>query len=144
MSRGPLLADVDDLVDLDEEEAHQLGLRAGNLGVVVWDIWESGLVGGSLVDEMTSDRWWCPVVDLGSLRTEEEQGVVANAVLATGQAIRIAAEGRKFGLHLLISTQRPQKVHENVPFQCDNLIHFGHRITEEGGSDIEKDRATRS
>ena len=32
------------------------------------------------------------------------------------------AEGRKFGLYLLVSTQRPQKVHENVLSQCDNLI----------------------
>jgi DNA helicase HerA-like ATPase len=42
--------------------------------------------------------------------------------LATAHAIRIAAEGRKFGLYLLVSTQRPQKVHENVLTQCDNLL----------------------
>lgn len=42
--------------------------------------------------------------------------------LATSHAIRIAAEGRKFGLYLLVSTQRPQKVHENVLTQCDNLL----------------------
>jgi uncharacterized protein len=42
--------------------------------------------------------------------------------LATAHAVRIAAEGRKFGLYLLVSTQRPQKVHENVISQCDNLV----------------------
>ena len=42
--------------------------------------------------------------------------------LATSHAIRIAAEGRKFGLYMLVSTQRPQKVHENVLTQCDNLL----------------------
>ena len=42
--------------------------------------------------------------------------------LATEHAVRIAAEGRKFGLYLLVSTQRPQKVHENVITQCDNLL----------------------
>jgi hypothetical protein len=42
--------------------------------------------------------------------------------LATDHAVRIAAEGRKFGLYLLVSTQRPQKVHENVISQCDNLV----------------------
>ena len=42
--------------------------------------------------------------------------------LATDYAIRIAAEGRKFGLYFLVSTQRPQKVHENVISQCDNLL----------------------
>ena len=42
--------------------------------------------------------------------------------LATDHAVRIAAEGRKFGLYLLVSTQRPEKVHENVLSQCDNLV----------------------
>ncbi|HTE64310.1 MAG TPA: ATP-binding protein [Solirubrobacteraceae bacterium] len=42
--------------------------------------------------------------------------------LATEHAVRIAAEGRKFGLYLTVSTQRPQKVHENVISQCDNLV----------------------
>jgi DNA helicase HerA-like ATPase len=42
--------------------------------------------------------------------------------LASDVAVRIAAEGRKFGLYLLVSTQRPQKVHENVISQCDNLL----------------------
>jgi DNA helicase HerA-like ATPase len=42
--------------------------------------------------------------------------------LATEHAIRIAGEGRKFGLVLLVATQRPQKVHENVVSQCDNLV----------------------
>src|SRR6185312_14458447 len=32
------------------------------------------------------------------------------------------AEGRKFGLYMLVSTQRPQKVPENVISQCDNLV----------------------
>ncbi len=44
--------------------------------------------------------------------------------MAAADAIRIAAEGRKFGLYLLASTQRPQKIAENV------------RITEEGGADV--------
>ena len=41
--------------------------------------------------------------------------------LATADAIRIAGEGRKFGLYLIVVTQRPQKIHENVLSQCDNL-----------------------
>ena len=42
--------------------------------------------------------------------------------LATEHVIRIAAEGRKYGLYLLLSTQQPQKIHANVLSQCDNLI----------------------
>ncbi|GAA1545879.1 DNA helicase HerA-like ATPase [Microbacterium ginsengiterrae] len=39
----------------------------------------------------------------------------------TAQLIQIAAEGRKFGLWLFLSTQRPTKIHPNVLSQCDNL-----------------------
>lgn len=42
--------------------------------------------------------------------------------LATEQAARIAAEGRKFGLYLLVSTQRPLRMHELVVSQCDNVV----------------------
>jgi DNA helicase HerA-like ATPase len=41
--------------------------------------------------------------------------------LAAEHAARFAAEGRKFGLYLLVSTQRPQRVNELVVSQCDNL-----------------------
>jgi uncharacterized protein len=44
------------------------------------------------------------------------------SAVATEHAIRIAAEGRKFGLYLLLSTQRPQKIPENVLSQADNLV----------------------
>jgi DNA helicase HerA-like ATPase len=39
----------------------------------------------------------------------------------TQRLIQIAGEGRKFGLWLLLSTQRPSKIHPNVLSQCDNL-----------------------
>ena len=42
--------------------------------------------------------------------------------IAAEHAVRIAAEGRKFGLYLLASTQRPQKIAENVLTQADNLV----------------------
>ncbi|MDR2321578.1 ATP-binding protein [Microbacterium sp. NPDC089698] len=41
--------------------------------------------------------------------------------LLTDRIVQIAAEGRKYGLWLLLSTQRPSKVHPNVISQCDNL-----------------------
>jgi uncharacterized protein len=40
----------------------------------------------------------------------------------TDLGVLIAGEGRKFGLHLFVATQRPSKVHPNVVSQCDNLI----------------------
>jgi uncharacterized protein len=36
--------------------------------------------------------------------------------------VLIAGEGRKFGLHLFVASQRPAKVHPNVVSQCDNLM----------------------
>ena len=45
-----------------------------------------------------------------------------NQALAVEQAINIAAEGRKYGLYLLLATQRPQKLHVNVLSQCENLV----------------------
>lgn len=39
----------------------------------------------------------------------------------SAKLIQIAAEGRKFGLWLFLSTQRPTKIHPNVLSQCDNL-----------------------
>lgn len=45
-----------------------------------------------------------------------------NQALATEHVVRIAGEGRKYGLYLFLSTQRPSKVHQNVLSQCDNLV----------------------
>lgn len=42
--------------------------------------------------------------------------------LSTERTIQVAAEGRKYGLYLLVSTQRPGKVHEEIVSQCDNLV----------------------
>lgn len=42
--------------------------------------------------------------------------------LSTEEMIRIAGEGRKFGLYLLLASQRPSKLHANVLSQCDNLV----------------------
>ncbi|BDZ54216.1 hypothetical protein GCM10025870_12890 [Agromyces marinus] len=43
------------------------------------------------------------------------------AIAVRERLIQIAAEGRKFGLWLLLSTQRPSKVHAGIISQCDNL-----------------------
>jgi uncharacterized protein len=38
------------------------------------------------------------------------------------QIVRVAAEGRKYGLHLIVATQRPRKIDSNVLSECDNLV----------------------
>ncbi len=152
----PLVEDFGELMATDSPGIRELGLRASNLGVTDWNIWESGR-GGSIVEALREGDFRCMVVDLGSLDTPQEQAVVAEAVLATlweqraerqpvlvvideahnvcpqrpedpvtaratDHVVRIAGEGRKYGLYLLVATQRPQKVHENVLSQCDNLV----------------------
>ena len=57
--------------------------------------------------------------------------------LATEITVQIAGEGRKFGLHLLVATQRPAKVHENVLSQCDNLILM--RMNSPGDAAVVRD-----
>lgn len=42
--------------------------------------------------------------------------------LAVELFTRIAGEGRKYGIHLLLASQRPDKLPDNVLTQCDNLL----------------------
>ena len=42
--------------------------------------------------------------------------------VATEHAILIAGEGRKYGIFLLVATQRPQKVHPSVVAGCESLV----------------------
>jgi DNA helicase HerA-like ATPase len=44
------------------------------------------------------------------------------AAAALDHVIRIAAEGRKYGLLLLLASQRPTRVHPDVLTQCENLV----------------------
>lgn len=44
------------------------------------------------------------------------------SLLCTEEVVRIAGEGRKFGLYLLLATQRPGKLHPNILSQCENLV----------------------
>ena len=59
---------------------------------------------------------------------DEAHNVCANepadelSAISTEHAIRIAGEGRKFGLYMLLASQRPGKIHDNVLSQCDNLM----------------------
>ncbi len=42
--------------------------------------------------------------------------------VATDHAVLIAGEGRKYGIFLLVATQRPQKVHPSVVAGCESLV----------------------
>jgi uncharacterized protein len=50
------------------------------------------------------------------------------------QIVRIAGEGRKYGLYLLLVTQRPDKLEQNALTQCDNLV----LLRLNGAADVER------
>jgi hypothetical protein len=67
-------------------------------------------------------RWPVSIVidEAHNVCSPDAHSVLERAVAE--HVIWIAAEGRKFGRYLVLSTQRPQKVHRNVLSQCDNLM----------------------
>jgi DNA helicase HerA-like ATPase len=78
----------------------------------------------SILDELWSRRnERRPVLlvidEAHNLCTPDLEGPLLTAV--RDRIIQIAAEGRKYGLWLLLSTQRPSKVHSGIISQCDNL-----------------------
>lgn len=129
-----------------------LGQRVRNIGAVDWPVWARGrdvdgpaeaarvqvrdlsgfgnpaeaLVAGVEVVE----RLWANrdarqptllVIDEAHNLCPAEPGNPLQKVLVD-RLIQIAAEGRKYGIWLLLSTQRPSKVHPQVLSQCDNLV----------------------
>jgi hypothetical protein len=50
------------------------------------------------------------------------------------KVVRIAAEGRKYGLYLIVITQRPRKVDSNILAECDNLLLM--RVTNHSDIDF--------
>jgi hypothetical protein len=76
-----LVTSAEQLLDAETPGARQLGMRATNLGVLQWRLWDPTVP--SLVQELRSPTARCTVVDLGSLDTMQEQRLVAGAVLST-------------------------------------------------------------
>ena len=77
----PLIIDIAQLADSDLPGARALGLRARNIGLFDWSIWDPQRP--SLVAELRNPTARCTVIDLGSLGTAAEQRLVAQAVLST-------------------------------------------------------------
>ncbi len=96
---------VVDLGSLPTREEQHLAAAA-----VLGHLWERRAEREPVLVVLDEAHNVCPQVPEGALLE-----------LATEHAVRIAGEGRKYGLYLLVVTQRPQKVHENVVSQCDNL-----------------------
>ena len=105
--------DIDDQADATVVDlggfATQPESRAAALAVLdhLWDNREQRIGRLIVIDEAHNLCTPDPVTPVEKLLTE--------------RIVQIAAEGRKYGLWLLLSTQRPSKVHQNALSQCDNL-----------------------
>jgi uncharacterized protein len=78
----------------------------------------------SVLDDLWSRRserrpFLLVIDEAHNLCSPEVETALERAVL--DRIIQIAAEGRKYGLWLLLSTQRPSRVHQGIISQCDNL-----------------------
>ena len=109
------------LGSLDDPDVRCLVVDLGSLPTREEQALVAETVLRALWDRRTDRRPILVVLDEAHNVCPAEPGDPLTA-LATEHAVRIAAEGRKFGLYLLVATQRPQKVHENVISQCDNLM----------------------
>jgi DNA helicase HerA-like ATPase len=94
-------------------------LDLNRLDAILWPSIVRQLLDG-LWDERHTRTPTCVFVDEAHNFAPEAEEVAAGGVLE--QILRIAAEGRKYGLWLTVASQRPQKVHSNLISQCDNLV----------------------
>ena len=109
------------LATAERAEFRALATRMRNLGLHRWPVW-SVEDPGSLQDlgAPGGPRALIVIDEAHNVCPREPRDEVT--ALATEHAARIAAEGRKFGLYLLVSTQRPHRVNDLVVSQCDNLV----------------------
>jgi DNA helicase HerA-like ATPase len=113
---GPVLDDV-----LDEQDWQCLVLDLGALASPA----EQRVVAERLLERLWRDRLGrrptLIVIDEAHnvCPAEPEDGLQA---MITDRCVQIAGEGRKYGLYLLASTQRPAKLHPNVLSQCENIV----------------------
>jgi uncharacterized protein len=107
--------------ELEEPTSRCLVIDLGSLNTIN----EQRLISATVLSTLwrnRSRRQPCLIVIDEAHNVCPSQPADAVTALATNQASLIAAEGRKFGLYLLTSTQRPLKVHDEVLSQCDNLL----------------------
>jgi uncharacterized protein len=114
-------ADEPSLIDVLEEDWRCLVIDSGTLDSPAEQSIVAAAVLGHLWRHRHERRPILVVADEAHNICPQEPADNLEAA-ATSHAIKIAGEGRKFGLYLLVSTQRPSKIHANVLSQCDNLV----------------------
>ena len=114
-------ADEPSLIDVLEEDWRCLVIDSGTLASPAEQSIVAAAVLGHLWRHRHERRPVLIVADEAHNICPQEPADNLEAA-ATSHAVKIAGEGRKFGLYLLVSTQRPGKIHANVLSQCDNLV----------------------
>ena len=115
---GDARATVADLSSLDTPEEQALAA-----GAVLAHLWQRRAERRPALVVIDEAHNVCPAGEPGRLGAEARDLVV-----------RIAGEGRKYGLYLLLVTQRPEKLEPNALTQSDNLI----LLRLNGAQDVER------
>jgi hypothetical protein len=98
-----LVADVGSLASRDE--------RSVLAGVLLYHLWQRRTERRPILVVIDEAHHICPAAPADDIQAQ-----------LTSLSALIAGEGRKYGIYLLVASQRPQKVHENVVSQCENLL----------------------
>ena len=77
-------------------------------------------------DRTAADPWRCLLVvdEAHNYAPEQHTGSVSSARPSLDALHRVAAEGRKFGVGLILATQRPARLNKEVLSQCNTHIVF--------------------
>jgi len=114
-------ADEPSLVDVLEEDWRCLVVDSGTLASPAEQSIVAMAVLGHLWRQRHARQPVLIVIDEAHNVCPQEPADNLEAAV-TAHAIKVAGEGRKFGLYLLVATQRPSKIHANVLSQCENLV----------------------
>lgn len=113
------------LLSLDLGSIGEVDHRFITAGVALEALWNNAQAAWEQAlqeQEPTKDNR-CPVFvvldEAHNLAGEGAEGQAARSVLET--LVRIAMEGRKYGLFLVLITQRPARVNSHLLSQCDNV-----------------------
>jgi DNA helicase HerA-like ATPase len=108
-------------VERSEDELKRVMILLAYLLESIWDLarkqWDQAVSSKEKVDRNPTFI----VIDEAHnfVPNQEPKDPLARRI--SGAIQRIAAEGRKYGLHLLLVTQRPQKIREGLLWECENL-----------------------
>lgn len=134
-NRGDGEKDVVSLVDSQEKRPQLLVIDLQSLEREEERVAITGRILGALWEKARQEQWEAiRDVDRSDQRVptfvliDEAHNVVPqgkeNPAIRrlAAQIVRIAAEGRKYGLHLIASTQSPRRIDGNVLAECENVM----------------------